>query len=514
MYLNEDILFDQLSNSLNLDRHGEGKDELYLGRPLFYDPKERLQEQRVYIAYSDDLSALPPRGSHILMICVGDHPPQTWFFRKISLFVVKDSQDLFRVFNLVQAVFDYFDAWESRMDQILEEDSDLGRMIDASAEIFTNQITITDHNAKVRAANCALPEYDQWVSGQLVPSDFLSLDNFRQCSTQTKPFLHRYPIRPGGGDLSVYSVNLTVHDQYAGCAAITDYIQAFKCGDFILFRKFVEFANKAVEKLSELQNSHAISMHSVIKDLLDGLSVDDFRLNRVIDQIKSNDSANICWTCLTLRPEGNLQSVPIEYIRTSLEDLVHACFAIIYDSEIVFILRTAPKGEEIEEILVSINSFIRDFRYKAGVSTHFTDIRKLRLYYNQACSVLELGKIQDPNALVYKFEDWVFPYMLSRCSGEFWVEDLLSPGLKELINHDRTGAVSYWRTLQAFLDHKMNIADTARAMFLHRNTLIKRLSSIYAILGTRLEDPAERLYVWLCMYVMANVGLPDLPEDI
>ncbi len=40
MYLNAEILFDYLSLSLAVQRFGTGKDELYLGRPMFYNPQK------------------------------------------------------------------------------------------------------------------------------------------------------------------------------------------------------------------------------------------------------------------------------------------------------------------------------------------------------------------------------------------------------------------------------------------------------------------------------------------
>ncbi len=89
---------------------------------------------------------------------------------------------------------------------------------------------------------------------------------------------------------------------------------------------------------------------------------------------------------------------------------------------------------------------------------------------------------------------------MCRCScGEFAIEQLLSDGIKALIEHDRQSHVSYLQTLKVFLQQQMNLSQTAAQLHVHRTTLLERLQRMEAALGEDLSDPDVRLYLLLVL---------------
>lgn len=62
-------------------------------------------------------------------------------------------------------------------------------------------------------------------------------------------------------------------------------------------------------------------------------------------------------------------------------------------------------------------------------------------------------------------------------------------GLKRLKKHDDSSQVSYLHTLRVYLDNNLSVTKTAAALYLHRSTLLDRLSHITAMLGSDLRDP-------------------------
>jgi purine catabolism regulator len=55
------------------------------------------------------------------------------------------------------------------------------------------------------------------------------------------------------------------------------------------------------------------------------------------------------------------------------------------------------------------------------------------------------------------------------------------------------------KTLEAFFNHLGNLAQTAKALHVHRNTLLYRLERIRQISGLNLDDPEEHFALWLAL---------------
>ena len=79
-------------------------------------------------------------------------------------------------------------------------------------------------------------------------------------------------------------------------------------------------------------------------------------------------------------------------------------------------------------------------------------------------------------------------------------------GLKRLYTHDAASSVSYADTLKTYLDNNMSISATAKALYIHRSSLIDRLDHINRLLGSDLEDPLERLKLQFIMHMSETDG--------
>ncbi|MGL4282454.1 helix-turn-helix domain-containing protein [Eubacterium aggregans] len=63
--------------------------------------------------------------------------------------------------------------------------------------------------------------------------------------------------------------------------------------------------------------------------------------------------------------------------------------------------------------------------------------------------------------------------------------------------YDAQHHTSLYETLGCYLENERNLTRTARALFLHRSTLLYRLSRIEALTHLDLEDPQLQLHLEL-----------------
>jgi purine catabolism regulator len=87
--------------------------------------------------------------------------------------------------------------------------------------------------------------------------------------------------------------------------------------------------------------------------------------------------------------------------------------------------------------------------------------------------------------------------VLLRESPELW--DFYRNTLAALADYDHKQHAELLRTLEAFFAHLGNLARTAEALHVHRNTLLYRLQRVEEISGLNLEDAEDRLALWLAL---------------
>jgi hypothetical protein len=68
-------------------------------------------------------------------------------------------------------------------------------------------------------------------------------------------------------------------------------------------------------------------------------------------------------------------------------------------------------------------------------------------------------------------------------------------------------------TVFAFVEHGQQVADTARAMFLHRNTLLYRLERIHELTGRDPRHPLEGWTLWLALTLLRS-GCTNEPGSV
>lgn len=87
--------------------------------------------------------------------------------------------------------------------------------------------------------------------------------------------------------------------------------------------------------------------------------------------------------------------------------------------------------------------------------------------------------------------------ILLRDKPELW--EFYRSTLIALVEYDRDQRAELLKTLTVFFDHLGNLARTADALHVHRNTLLYRIERINAISGLDIDNPDDRLALWLAL---------------
>mgnify|MGYP000992175475 CR=1 FL=1 len=126
-----------------------------------------------------------------------------------------------------------------------------------------------------------------------------------------------------------------------------------------------------------------------------------------------------------------------------------------------------------------------------GVGGIAKDYLSVAQMYSQSLSAVRLGTLIEEKSRVYSYKDYLFIKLL---------EDLSKDKVNQYLNMslDKTAQEVFkdrelLDTAEQFLNNSLNISETARIMYMHRNTLIYRLDKIENMTGLNLRKFSDAM---------------------
>ena len=163
----------------------------------------------------------------------------------------------------------------------------------------------------------------------------------------------------------------------------------------------------------------------------------------------------------------------------------------------VAIIKSLKKGEDLSapRVYAKILSqaTYEEFGKTAtvGVGEIVSDVEELSLSYRQASDAIELNGKKTGDGCVFPYAELVFGEIVGELTEEKAIKKLhaIMPESALAVFNDE----ELFRTAQTFLTCNLNLSETARKLFLHRNTLSYRLERIERITGLNIKNYADAL---------------------
>lgn len=147
----------------------------------------------------------------------------------------------------------------------------------------------------------------------------------------------------------------------------------------------------------------------------------------------------------------------------------------------------------VESLLSRMNESSR-LRVRIALGNYFSGPGSLVRSYRTARTTMAVGKQRMPGQRAYYYQDLMLPVLLgSLRSG--WQADELARPLERLKAMDSNGLLL--RTLNAWFLNNVQPTATAKALYIHRNTLEYRLNRISELTGLNLANFDARLLLYV-----------------
>ena len=158
------------------------------------------------------------------------------------------------------------------------------------------------------------------------------------------------------------------------------------------------------------------------------------------------------------------------------------------DTVIVKELISGVEHKDIENLAASILDMLEGEHFIkaiAGIGTRFVGIKDLANSFKEAQMALEVGKVFYTEQNIINYDSLGIArliYHLPTTLCEMFLKEVFKKGSIDSLDQETLF------TIQHFFTNNLNVSETSRGLFVHRNTLVYRLEKIKKITGLDLRE--------------------------
>ncbi len=197
-----------------------------------------------------------------------------------------------------------------------------------------------------------------------------------------------------------------------------------------------------------------------------------------------------CRVVLIIKFFGRSDILPYDMVAGMFPDKMRDYVINIGEQDVVLVKEVTPETEirEIETLAATISETLSSEFYtkvSIGISTVVEGLKDLARAYKEARISLEVGKVFDTEKNIVSYENLGIGrliYQLPTTLCEIFLQEVFKRGSLESLDRETL------MTVQSFFENNLNVSETSRKLFVHRNTLVYRLEKIRKLTGLDLRE--------------------------
>ncbi len=158
------------------------------------------------------------------------------------------------------------------------------------------------------------------------------------------------------------------------------------------------------------------------------------------------------------------------------------------DTVLVKEIQSGIEQHDIEKLAASIVDTLSGEHYiksVVGIGTPISNVKDLAQSFKEAQIAMEVGKVFDTEQSIVSYDHLGIArliYQLPTTLCEMFLREVFKQGSIESLDTETLF------TIQRFFENNLNVSETSRGLFVHRNTLVYRLEKIKKLTGLDLRE--------------------------
>ena len=184
------------------------------------------------------------------------------------------------------------------------------------------------------------------------------------------------------------------------------------------------------------------------------------------------------------------ESVPIDLIQSQFPDRQNDFVLSVGEGDVVLIRQVGEGSgiKELNKVAAQMEEALRDGTESTvvvGIGTVANHLRELAKSYKEAQIAIEVGKVFDTEKYIINYENLGIGrliYQLPTTLCEMFLQEVFKKNPIDALDQETLF------TIYKFFENNLNVSETARKLFVHRNTLVYRLEKIKKLTGLDLRE--------------------------
>lgn len=260
---------------------------------------------------------------------------------------------------------------------------------------------------------------------------------------------------------------------------------------------FVQGTDEYAQKYAQLLSVSFASIKQYYDEKYDR---SNFIKNVILDNILPGDiylkarelhfNSEVSRVCLLIKIVSKTVVSAYDIIQNLFPDKSKDFVININETEIALVKEIKPDTEtrDLEKLASSISDTLSSEFYThcvVGIGTTVTGIKDLARSFKEAQSALEVAKVFDTERTIVSYDNLGIArliYQLPTTLCEMFLKEVFKRGSIESLDQETLF------TIQRFFENNLNVSETSRKLFVHRNTLVYRLEKIKKLTGLDLRE--------------------------
>ncbi|WP_209123768.1 PucR family transcriptional regulator ligand-binding domain-containing protein [Alkalihalobacillus sp. BA299] len=141
-----------------------------------------------------------------------------------------------------------------------------------------------------------------------------------------------------------------------------------------------------------------------------------------------------------------------------------------------------------------------DISLSFGISNYVENVKDIPTTFQEAVDALRLGYRENKERFIKTYRTKDLTELLKSIPTQK-LKEFYKSTLKDLAFSSEKEKIDLVQTLEFFLNHNCQISETAKSMYIHRNTVIYRLKKCEEILGRDIKNSDETLRLRMALFV-------------
>lgn len=260
---------------------------------------------------------------------------------------------------------------------------------------------------------------------------------------------------------------------------------------------FVQGTDEYAQKYAQLLSVSFASIKQYYDEKYDR---SNFIKNVILDNILPGDiylkarelhfNSEVSRVCLLIKIVSKTDVSAYDIVQNLFPDKSKDFVININEVEIALVKEIKPDTEsrDLEKLASSISDTLSSEFYThcvVGIGTTVTGIKDLARSFKEAQSALEVAKVFDTDRTIVSYDNLGIArliYQLPTTLCEMFLKEVFKRGSIESLDQETLF------TIQRFFENNLNVSETSRKLFVHRNTLVYRLEKIKKLTGLDLRE--------------------------